>query len=305
MARRTAEVPAQPFPFCLALLTFAPLANLLALTVLELPRLAFEPVLRGVRMEQLLNDAQKSSAHVMLLASAGVCAAILCAGVRSRGKDPEVEKGTENEEGEETETGEEAVRGQSWARGQLLALLGPRETLWRRIGATIVVTCCAMPFLKLLTSGAAEALFALPARSLCAADGDTGSCSDALVKLVTGPLPENEMPPVSPILFAYATVYAFQAFALCFAFVIFGFSAPPGIRRGPLTTLLSTWAAYTAGATAYAAQLDVALGLGRSVPLSMSAAWQFVLPPSGLPHTLLAPHWSPASLPRSHGLAPA
>ncbi|MFG2195071.1 hypothetical protein [Streptomyces sp. NPDC048639] len=269
VARRTAHPSVRSLPFCLALITFAPLAHLLALILLRLPRLAFEPHRRAGDMLEVLIDAQKASAHVMFLAAVGSCAAIIAALAAVR-PDAPAAQGT----------------GQ-----QLRQILGPGHTVWRRIGVTLLLTCCALPLPKLLGSGFGEALYELSARALCAGVPEAGggdgiaACADSLALQMTGSLPENAGGRISPVLFGYATVYALLGFACCFAALTLAFRVLPGMGRGPAATFLTTCAAYATGAVAYGALLDQALLLGAGEPSDIG---QLLVPPSALAHTLLA-----------------
>ena len=291
-ARRSARPPARPLVFALALMTFAPLANLAALLVRSLPQLAFEPALRGMNLARLLDDAQEQSAHAAVLALAGIIAVVACeARLSARRKhanapsaddrttDPAVPDGAEP-----GSDGNGPVPARSPLRQQLLSLRGPEETLRRRIGATLLAVCCAALFLKLLTSDAAEALLRWPAGALCAYATAPGPCAEALASTVTtSPPGEAEAP--QGVLLVHATVYALQGFALSFAVPYFVLRAQRDVRNTPAATLLAVWAAYTTGAVTYGAVLDQATGLAFGFTPTVAG---LLIPPSALGHTLLA-----------------
>lgn len=286
VARRAADVPIRPAAFCLALLTFAPVANLLALLVLAFPELASEPVLRGAHFTEILRDTQDGSAHVIFLALAGACAGVAVS----------LRAPTKSDEGGEVSKGAEGSARHKGVREQLLdhllELRGPERTLWRRIGATIMVTCGAGILLMTLSSGLPSAVLTLISDALCRDSGTLRSCSDELASLMTGPLPHNDDPRVTSAYFGYASIYALQSFALSFAALFFLVRAQPGMRSGPATTLLVGWSAYTVGAISYVALLELGLAFGQTPDLARSdlleLVSQLLVPPGALSHTLLA-----------------
>ncbi|MFJ6573916.1 hypothetical protein ACIQNU_41635 [Streptomyces sp. NPDC091292] len=300
VSRRSSGAEDRSGLFCLAMVAFAPLANLLVLTALELPQLVADPVLRGDRAAQLLTDAQDASPHTIVLAICGAgVASWRAARIRQRreGRAEEGGSGEEGESGEESQSAGTAaevttLRALLWEA--LAETTGPRETLWRRIGATVLATAGALVLLLLLSSGLYESVLSRPAYALCRVGGSAEICADRLVTLAEGSLPKNDVPPrLSPAYWAYAKMYALQGYAALFASVHFMVRARPGTRSDrPAAVFLVAWAGYCAGAVLYAHLLE----MGERAALRGFLTWSEVpdllsgllIPPTGLDHTLLA-----------------
>jgi hypothetical protein len=123
-------------------------------------------------------------------------------------------------------------------------------------------------------------------------NGDVEGCARTLAYDMSGPLP-RKTPGVLPSMYwGFARLYALQTFAATFVVTYFLCSRAMGPRRGPVPTLLATWAAYTWSVIGYVAILEVSGELGMGMNISAATVDDLVtdlfLPPTGLNHTLLA-----------------
>lgn len=277
VSRRSTDPEGRPFALCLALLAFAPLAHTAALVVLSLPRLLRDPVTRGPDMAQLLTDAQVAFPHMVLLGGCGViavaCAVALHAGDSTGSSYPN--------------------RPASLGRALLRALAettGPRPTLRRRIGGTLLASAGGLLVLLFLSSSRFTSLSAGPADALCHVSGYVEECSRRLVEVVSGPLPRNDEGRLPQAYWGYARLYALQGFTACFAVSYFFATAIPTVRRTSWSVFLAVWSAYTMGTVAYAVLLEfgkeAATGPLRRSDLPDLLTGLFI-PPQGLAHALL------------------
>ncbi|MFF7179956.1 hypothetical protein [Streptomyces sp. NPDC008121] len=264
---RAARPPARAVLFCAALTVLAPFANMVTLYALGLPDLLAQPALRHERLVELLWDAQRGSAHAMLLGASGSAAAYLAW---------------------KPETNGLSDMGSGHPVTVLLRLLrGPLPTVWRRIGLSAAMACGAVVLLFLLSSETARRLLSVSTGLLCP-PGAGRSCADGLAGSALPRLPDNSLPRVSPVLFSYIRLYAVQCFLLTFASSVFFLRSFESVRNGPAATLLTGWIAYVVGAFAYAATAEVGLRAGEGLPVTLGDVHELLLPPGSLPHTLLA-----------------
>lgn len=267
---RVARARARPFVLCVALVTFAPVANLAALALINVSRIGDQPIRRGESLNGLLLDAQSGAAHAVVIAVAGACvvyvshAAYLRAHLDAR-----------------------ASPAQASARHVLEMLRGPSSTLWRRIGAGIGLAACAGVSLRLLTSDAVREALTPFARPACAVSTIPDVCTERLATTVFQTLP-GYTPVLDPLAFTYARLYAFQAFLVLFALTYVLLRAAPGVTRHPLMTMLAVWHSYTWGAVAYAVVLGQAVVLGASSGTTPADHLALIVSPRGLTHALLA-----------------
>ncbi|MFI1811118.1 hypothetical protein ACH414_12425 [Streptomyces sp. NPDC020422] len=288
LAHRSAEPGARVGVFLFAVLVLAPPANAVAWIVPLVPSLVREPVGRGEVLTRALIDVQDSTGHAMALA----LVAALCAGLAHTAAHRRASRRGSAEAPAGTEAPEPPT-----LRGVLLQLAvllrGPSETLWRRIGLTLLMTCGACVLLKLLASPGTEDVLSALARPFCQSDGDVRLCSKQLGSVLQGDVPDNSPSPVvPPVYFAYASLYALQGFALLFAMCVFLLTAQTELRRTPATTFLMTCWGYVFGTVTYGVLLEVGLAAGQGEPVGLSALPgllpRLLVPPPTLSHTLFA-----------------
>lgn len=267
---RAARTRARPFVLCVALVTFAPVANLVALALTNAARIGDQPIRRGEYVERLLLDAQSGTARAVVIAVVGACvvyfshAAYLRAHLEAR-----------------------ASPATASARHVLEMLRGPGSTLWRRLGTGVALAAGAAVSLRLFTSDIVREALMPFARPACAVSTFPDVCAERLTTTVFQTLP-GYTPILDPLAFNYARLYAFQAFLVLFTLTYVLLRAAPGVTRHPLMTMLAVWHSYTWGAVAYAAVLGQAVVLGASSGVTLADHLDLIVSPRGLTHALLA-----------------
>lgn len=285
VAGRAALPPERSAVFCLALIVFAPLANVVAQILPEVTVLLTEPVQRGELLTRVLWDAQESSAHALYVTAVTVVCVTVAGAAWRRGS---TEPGAGNEE----------RRPRGRLRDGLLSLFlvlrGPEHTLWRRIGLCLLLTCGASALMKLLSSASYEGWLSLIVAPLCHSDGMPALCSEQLGSALFGYLPNNHgpVPRVSPVFYGYAALYALQGFALSFALCTFFLASTGMLRRTPAATLLASWSGYLLGTLTYGVLLELGLRMAEGRTVSFATLPELLpsmlLPPESLAHMLFA-----------------
>ncbi|MFJ6100493.1 hypothetical protein ACIQHY_05750 [Streptomyces sp. NPDC092359] len=244
------------------------MANLFALYALGLPGLLSEPLIRHEALSVLLWDAQKGSAHAMLL---GACGSLLAFVVWK----PETT-------GAPMPGADDIVARMQAFRRRLLT------TVWSNIGTSLAVTSGAVVLLFLLPSETVQRGLSTFTEALCPA-GTARTCAEGLSSSVFPEPPgTTSYHRVSPTLFSYVRLYATQCFCLVFAWCVFLLRSCGGGRKGPAATLLTGWIAYVMGMFAYSCTAEIGLRAGEGRPVTFATVHELVLPPESLPHTLLA-----------------
>lgn len=278
-----------------ALLAFAPLTQLLALTFIRLPELA-DPLTRGTAALQLLQDASAGMGHTLLLGTVGAVTAWIqavphLARQLSQSLSPaSAPVSTDPDRTPGPDQGPELTRGQS-ARFVAAQLLGPLGTLWPRIGAALLATAGSGAVLAWFAADTPVEVLAPALDFWCARDDIPDLCVSQLRQQVTDNVPSPGGPLGSqPLLIRLLHIYAGQAFVLLCAFTYFTVRRTTVAMPRALGVAFSAWTAYTAGAVIYVtllqAGLDSALSPGQALPYSELP--RYVLPPLGFEHAVYA-----------------
>lgn len=274
-----------------ALLAFAPLAQLLALTFIRLPELSSDPPTRGAAALQLLQDASTGIGHALLLGAVGAVVAWI------QGIPDLVQQLSESlvptSESVDSEPGLD--RSPDPSRGQLARLVaaqlvGPPGTAWPRIGGALLATAGAASVLALFAAELPTEVLAPALDFWCGPADVPDRCADELRQQITGTLPSAGLLDTQPLLSRLVHLYAGQAFVLLCAFTYFT------VRRTTLGlpraagVAFSAWTAYTAGAVIYVAVLQAGIDTAASPAqaLPYSELPRYLLPPEGFEQAVYA-----------------
>ncbi|MBB5789242.1 hypothetical protein [Jiangella mangrovi] len=265
LAQATADAWTRPVVVALALPVLAPLANLVALLLVDTVGLTTDAAGRGERLARILHDAQNASGHVVLVALAGTVVLLATHGDRLWPRAPD---GT--------------VR--VTAASALTLVRGPAGTVGRRVGMAVLATVAGYVAM-LVVPDLLEAVTEPVARVWCAGAAPGDGCARGLA-LIAGTEPSRP----GDVLFdqgraRLVQIYAIQAFLLVFALAYFQVHTQP-LRRRPATTLLAVWYAFTLAVVTHEGVVDAAIGVADEPGLP--GVLGLLLPPSGLPATLFA-----------------
>lgn len=264
-ATATAEDWTRPVVAALALPVVAPVANLVALLLVNTAGLTTDAAGRGERLERIILDAQHAAGHVVLVALAG---SVLVLATHADRLWPRAPDGTV----------------QVTAASALTLIRGPAGTVGRRIG--VAVLAAVVGYVAMLVAGDVLAAVAEPvARVWCAGAPPFDGCVRGLAGLA-GAEPTQ---PGDVLLDAgrarLLRIYAIQVFVLVFALAYFQVHTQP-LRRRPATTLLAVWYAFMLAVVAHEGVVDAAVGAADEPGLP--GVLGLLLPPSGLATSLLA-----------------
>ncbi len=265
LATAIADDWTRPMVVALALPVLAPLANLVALLLVNTGGLTTDAAGRGERLERILLDAQQASGHVVLVGLAGAVAVLVTHGDRLWTRD--------------------AVGTPRVTRETFLTLLrGPMPTLWRRIGMAVLAAAVAYPAM-LVAGDVLAAGFEPIARVWCSGAPPGDGCAGAL----TFPVGATPTQP-GDVVFdegraLLLRIYAIQVFLLIFALAYFQVHTQP-VRPRPATTLLAVSYAFTLAVVAHEGVVDASIGVADEPGLP--GVLGLLLPPDGLTATLLA-----------------
>lgn len=257
---------ARPFAVVLAMPAFAPLAGLVGLMATNVGRLSFDPIERGWHLHQLLVDAQGAAAHLLLVSLAGSLVVFVAHA------DMLLPLGEDGQ----PQTGRAAL---------LVVMRGPMATLWPRIGTALLAALGGLVALWVLPDLMASASGPF-ARLWCHGGQAAESCASQLEWPVGTGLTDLSLIIFDDAQANLSQLYAYQSFFLVFAIVYFQIRTQPLLRSHPITTLLTSWLAYTCGVVMYEVITDVFLNVRDQAGLTLLL--EVLIPPPGLGYAMLA-----------------
>lgn len=243
--------------------TLAPMAHLIALLLMGIPRLTAYTT-GGEALTQIIQQGRAGTQHALLLGLAGGLTAAVAGALAARGP------GTPN------------MSRRRLLRYAAAQLRGPAPTLARRIAAAMAagLLCCLL--ITLFDSQPALDAVRLPATAWCAGAHVPSACTTGIAYIALAGLPDRGDAAATALwsVFPFVRLYAYLACFCVAVTVAYLLRTLPGLRarHSPLALVfLRTWATYLAASALYGAVLGAAIALYRNSTNGLAARESLIL----------------------------